>query len=426
MSDVSETPAGSVSTESGDSGANGINLIEIDLSQKAEELWKGRKTIMVITGFFFALGLFHYIFTPEQYTSTATLIQEVESGATFDGGSAFLRSLTGGSFQSGGGNLSAAATGRAPLPATMYPIILHSTDFQKDLIYRDIEFMLSDTTMTLYDYYDDYYKPPFRDRVYSLTSDLTIFLPYTLYKWARSGLNDLRRGLRSLGADDADDGEDEIAEMQPVELDSRIMSVTREEVSVINRMRLQTTIDIAGGLITLTTTLPDPKAAAMVNAILLERIQEYITDYRVEKARLNLEAINRQLEEARLRYEEAQNELAEYQDQNLNLTTNVAQTRVQHLQNQRNIRFNVYNSIAQEVEQARMVLEQQIPVFNVLEKPDLPRTSATGSSNLQLVFSIILGVFFGMGWVLLKNTSLFKKKDTEPESPVYGGSFQGQ
>src|SRR5690625_6855631 len=105
-----------------------------------------------------------------------------------------------------------------------------------------------------------------------------------------------------------------------------------------------------------------------MNAQFVEKNKEYITYYRLEKARQNLAAIQNQEEEARQRYEQADLELALFLDQNINLSTNVAETRVQYLQNQRNLRFNVYNSLAQEVEQARMSLEQQIPVFSVLEK----------------------------------------------------------
>src|SRR5690625_5702099 len=91
-------------------------------------------------------------------------------------------------------------------------------------------------------------------------------------------------------------------------------------------------------------------------------------------------------------YEQADLELALFLDQNINLSTNVAETRVQYLQNQLNLRFNVYNSLAQEVEQARMSLEQQIPVFSVLEKSNLPSGPSTGSSNLVLILSIVIGL----------------------------------
>src|SRR5690625_5880799 len=117
-------------------------------------------------------------------------------------------------------------------------------------------------------------------------------------------------------------------------------------------MRTRFTRETSGGLINISTQLPDPKAAALTNALVVEKIQEYITDYRLEKARQNLAAIQNQEEEARQRYEQADLELALFLDQNINLSTNVAETRVQYLQNQRNLRFNVYNSLAQEVEQA--------------------------------------------------------------------------
>src|SRR5690625_6683695 len=88
-------------------------------------------------------------------------------------------------------------------------------------------------------------------------------------------------------------------------------------------MITRVTLETSGGLINISTQLPDPKAAALTNALVVEKIQEYITDYRLEKARQNLAAIQNQEEEARQRYEQADLELALFLDQNINLSTNV-------------------------------------------------------------------------------------------------------
>lgn len=389
-----------------------LSVVEIDLLEKAQQIWEGRKTIIFISSIFFVFGLFHYTFAPEEYLSTATLIQEAESGGSIQGGGGFLQSLAGGlSIQNNANSLSAAARGRAPLPVSLYPIIVSSTDFQKDLIHRDVGFSDPDTTISLFEYYQDSYEEPFRTQVYSFVGDMTIFLPITLFDATRKSLRSIWSRIKNSDrnvseAEDETDDHSMNDSLQSI-TESRIQVLSGPERGVIAKMNMNISLSADGGLTTINVTMPDGLAAANVNAVLVEKLQEYITEYRIEKARQNLEAIRQQEDEARLRYENAQMELANFEDQNINLSTNVAQTRVEHLRNQRNLRFQVYNSIAQEVEQARMSLEQQIPLFNILEKPNLPQTPATSSSRLVLVFSILIGLFTGISVVLFKNSSLF-------------------
>ena len=414
MSDASTSTGYSVEKKVNRDETNDLNLIEIDLYEKAKQLWVGRKAILLITALFLGIGLFHYSFAPEEYQSVATLIQEGEGGgASFQGGGGLLQTLAGGlTGQSSSNSLSAAAKGRAPLPVTLYPVIVSSTDFQKDLITREIQFSDPDTTLPLFDYYRDYYEEPYRDRVYSFIGDMTIFLPLTIFDLAR----DLLRTVVSFfDGNESEKNASEEATEDPMDdsgigelPENKIQIVSNEEKGVIEILRTKIALTAEGGLTVITITLPDGLAAAHVNAILVEKLQNYITEYRIEKARQNLEAIMEQENEARLRYEAAQMELASFEDQNINLSTNIAQTRVEHLRNQRNLRFQVYNSIAQEVEQARMSLEQQIPLFNILEKPSLPSSPTSGSSNLQLIFSGIIGFFVGIFWVLIRNSALFK------------------
>lgn len=387
-----------------------LDIIEIDLWAKAKTIWEGRRTILITVIVSLAAAYFHTEYGPVEYTSMASVIQESEGASVGDFGSSFLRSLTGMNFQGGGGDLSAAATGRAPLPVSLYPQIVSSTEFQKELIYTELEFSNLDSTITLYEYYHEVSEPALRDRVYSLISDMTIYLPFTIYDWTKDAFRGMRNSLAGFWSDDDKSKQVTVRtqeETPDIIDDSRLQSVTKEEMAVIMWLRLRISLASSGGIMEISTTLPDPKGAAVVNAILVEYIQDYITNYRIEKAQQNLEAVLNQYEEAKQRYERAQYELAEFRDQNVNLSTNQAQIEESRLSNEASLRFNVYNSIAQEVEQARMVVQQQIPVFNTLEKPNIPTAPSTGSSPLLMAFSGILGFFGGVVLVLLRNSSLF-------------------
>lgn len=369
------------------------DIVEIDLTEKAQNLWDHKQLILCFIGFFLAIGYFHSEYGPTEYSSVTSLIQESEGASVGDFGSSFLSSLTGINIpRSGSNNMSAVATGRAPLPASLYPRIITSTEFQKELIYANLTFSELDTSINLVEYRSEFSEPAFRDKVYDMIGKFTIYLPYTIYDWLTGAWN------YSVKSNDAPEIED-----QDIISDTRLQNITPEERAVMEWLELQILISSEGGIMDITTTLQDPMAAALVNAHLVEYIEEYIKDYRSQKARQNLEATLERYEVVKERYEEAQNDLAEFLDGNINLSTETARLEQERLSNEENLRSTIYNQVSQEVEQARMVLQQQIPVFNILEKPDIPTSPSSGSSPLILVISGLLGLFLGVGFVLIRS-----------------------
>lgn len=380
-----------------------LDIIEIDLVEKAQRIWKGRVTIGLFVIVCVAIAYFHTNYGPTEYTSTASLIQESDGSSVGDFGSSFLQSLTGMRFPSGGSNnMSAVATGRAPLPVSLYPQIVSSTEFQKELIYTDLEFSTLDSTLTLYDYYHDHREAALRDKVYAIVGDYTIFLPLTVLDFVKGVARSTISGIVNLFRDNPPQSQAIQVSEEDVIDDERLQSVTDKETAVIAWLRLKIGLTSANGIMTITTNLPDPKAAALVNAKLIEYIQDYITNYRVQKAQQNLEETIRRYEIAKEEYEEAQYALAQYRDENLNVSSETASLEEQRLSNEASLRASIYNSLTQEVEQARMIVQQQMPVFNPLEKPNVPSAPSTGSSPLLLVFGGVLGFFGGVGWVLIR------------------------
>jgi capsular polysaccharide biosynthesis protein len=382
------------------------DIVEIDLTEKAKALWDERRLILCFIGVFLAIGYFHTEYGPTEYTSTTSLIQESEGSSVGDFGSSFLSSLTGINIpRSGSNNMSAVATGRAPLPASLYPRIITSTEFQKELIYTDFKFSSLDTTINLVEYRSKFAEPSLREKVYDLVGKFTIFLPYTMYDWAKSAWSEVYEGVQSLWSGSESGNSNRTSEIseQDIASNERLQSVTPEERSVMGWLEMKILISSEGGVMDITTTLQDPMAAALINAHLVEYIEEYIKEYRSQKARQNLEATLERFEIVKDRYQEAQRNLAKFRDENINISTQTASLEEERLSNEENLRSTIYNQVAQEVEQARMVLQQQIPVFNVLEKPDVPTSPSSGSSPLLLVISGLLGLFLGIGFVFIRS-----------------------
>lgn len=350
---------------------------EINLLDLIKTLWDGRKTIVITTAVFGFLGLFFYLFGPSDYESDAVLIQENQQGVSVQ--LQFLQNL--GGFGGGsGGDLSGEV-----IPAGMYPDIVQSVEFQLRVINHEVEFEEDSLNITLLNYFETHYDPPVTEKVGSFLYDYTLGLPFTLY-----------RGVKSLFSNNTE----QLVVVE--EEDGQYLVLNRLQRQAIKEMSERIILEMEGGLITVKTRLPDARAAAEVNRYVIELIQEYVIDYRIEKARQDLTFVEDQARLAKTRYDEAQRELAQFRDRNVSLATASAMTQQEELQNQRDIRFNIYNSLAQQVEQARIKLQEETPVFNVLQRPSVP-SSASGGSKLLLILSIFLGVFFGIVWVFGRN-----------------------
>ena len=107
---------------------------EIDLVEVVQKLWKNRKLILKITVVFMVLGVLVALFSPKEYTAGCTMVPQ--SGDKKVGGNlSGLASMV-------GINLGGASGGEVLSP-TIYPKIVASIPFKKDLMATPLKFMIN-------------------------------------------------------------------------------------------------------------------------------------------------------------------------------------------------------------------------------------------------------------------------------------------
>lgn len=387
---IDELEYGNKSADSRNHNETYTSEDEVDIWDLVRIIWDGRIYIVIFSVLFLSFGIFHISNGPTEFSSNAVLLQETAREAS---GSQRLLQNFGLPFGLTGGNIS--ESGR--IPASLYPTIISSANFRFDIIYEEIEFSRFEEPITLYEYFNDHYQAPRRDAVYSFIRNYTYLFPFKVFDW-----------IVNFTLFDPEEEEEE--EEVIVEIDDRLLSLTRGESRVFGQLDTRIGLSIDGNLITVSTTMPDRKAAAMLNVLVIERIQEYVTNYQTEKAFQSLNYIRQQKEQAKERYEEAQTALALFRDQNVTLSTNIARTEDERLANQRNVTFNIYNSLAVELEQAQLRVQEETPVFSIFQKPSLP-TVSLGGSNRTVIAALFLGAFFGLAFVF--GVKIYEKVEEE-------------
>ncbi|HAQ17668.1 MAG TPA: hypothetical protein DCR40_00355 [Prolixibacteraceae bacterium] len=342
---------------------------EIDLLALAKTFWKGRKTILrtiLIAGIF---GVIIALLSPKEYTATTTIVPQTSSSTNKLGGLSSLAAMA-------GFNLDNASSGEILSP-TVYPEIVSSAPFQLDLMNLPFTFSEVNHPVSLYEYYSEISKPG----VLSLIGKYTIGLPGVILS-AIKGDNEPKTITENKGP----------------------IALTKKQEKVRKMIAEQVTInlDTKQGFITLQAAFPEALLSAQVADQARELLQKYITRFKIEKASDKLAFIEQRYQEKKKEFEKAQSKLAYFNDQNKNVTSAVARTEEVRLQGDYTIAMNVYNELAKQLEQAKIQVKEETPVFSILEPAMVPREKSKPKKGIIVAIWIFLGGIIGVGVVFGK------------------------
>ena len=99
-------------------------------------------------------------------------------------------------------------------------------------------------------------------------------------------------------------------------------------------------------------------------------------------------------------YYKAQQEYAVYMDRNQNISLRSAQTQQERLKNEMELAFNVYNQTAQQLQVAKAKVQEDTPVYTVVEAATVPLKPSKPSKPLILIGFVFLAGVGTCGWIL--------------------------
>ena len=145
--------------------------------------------------------------------------------------------------------------------------------------------------------------------------------------------------------------------------------------------------------------MPEPMAAAQLAQKAQNLLRIYITEYKIEKAKVNLNFIQGSYNDAKAEFENAQVSLAEVTDRNKNLKSGLPRIETDKIQTRYTITFNLFQESAKQLAQAKLQLKQDTPVFTIIQPVSVPFEKSKPNRTLILFISLFLGGVFGIGIV---------------------------
>lgn len=338
---------------------------EIDLLELALKVWAERKWILKCCGYAVIVGLVIAFSIPKEYTATATIAPELSDGKS-GGGLSSLAAMA-------GINMNASSSADAIYP-DLYPDIVSSTPFITELFDVHVESLNAKIDTTLYGYIDDYQRSPWWSAVTSA--------PFKVLGWIISIFKDKEEPRDN-------------AKLDPFHL-------TNEEADVVRALsqRISVFVDKKTGLTTLSVTMQDARIAACLTDTVMSQLQNYVTEYRTNKARKYFQFQQSLFERKKKEYEKAQEEYAKFADANKNIILLSYRVEQERLENDMRLAYNVYTSVAQQLQVAEAKVQEITPVYTIVEPATIPIRAAKPNKAMVLIGIVLLVGVGCVGWIL--------------------------
>ena len=350
--------------------------IEIDLMDLLRKVIGIRKKIYKAAGIGLVIGLIVAISIPKKYTVEVTLSPEM--GNNKGGGLSGLAA----SFLGSGVSM---GDGTDALNASLSADIVSSTPFLLELSNMKVPVSGSEE-ISLSSYLDEESSP------------------WWSYVIGFPGM--VIGGIKSLFI-----GEDE-----PISYDKAsqgAIELSKKELKKIETLKkmISASVDKKTSMTSVAVTFQTPRVAAVVADSVVKKLQEHIIDYRTSKAKEDCGYLEKLFKERQQEYYAAQQKYADYLDSHDNIILQSVRAEQERLQNDMSLAYQVYSQVASQLQVARAKVQEEKPVFAVVEPAVVPLTPSGTSKKIYVLAFIFLSVCVVISWNLFGKDFLNKFKE---------------
>jgi Capsule polysaccharide export protein len=337
---------------------------EIDLIELAHKVWDQKKLIFKWCGIAVIVGLVVAFSIPKEYSTSVTLAPET-TGKSSMGNMGALAAMA-------GVNLGSSA-GEDALSPDLYPDIVSSTPFLIELFDIPVHDDEGEIDTNLYNYMKEHQSSAWWGAIISA--------PFKALGW-----------VMSLFKDEEEEGDGSV----------NLFRLTKDQTDIAKALsdRVSVSVDKKTGVTTLSVLMQDPLISATVTDTVMVKLQNYITEYRTNKAKQDLLFTEKLYQEAKQDYHVAQQAYAKYVDANMNVVLKAALTEQERLQNEMSLAYSLYNQVAQQLQMAKAKVQEITPVYAVVQPATVPLKAAKPRKAMILIGFVFLAGVASVGWIL--------------------------
>lgn len=348
----------------------------IDFMHIAQLAWKHRKLYYKVLGLTFVVACIIGFSIPKTYKCEVMLAPELSSSYSSNS----LMSLAS-SYGMRMGSSSMLGNSEALFP-TLYPDMMISTDFLTSLFPIQIRQTDSLTTKSYYDYLLNDQKKPWWSAAIG---------------WTIGGVVNV---VKSLFPEDSLEigGEGRVNPFMLTEDQTQIAKIVANKVVCdVDQKTLVITIDV---------TDQDPLVCATLADSVKNRLQAFITKYRTNKARGDLEYYDNLCKESKASYDKARQKYADFVDANNDIILASVRAKQNDLENEMQLRYNAYVNYSSLRQGAEARVQQATPAFTTLQNATVPvKPVGPRKKRIVLIF-FFLAIMGTTAYILHKESEL--------------------
>ena len=335
----------------------------INLREIASKIYSQRKKFILPLAITFVLSCIYIFSFPRFYSTESKLAPESETA----GGGGMLGSIA----SSFGFDLGEMQTSDAINPL-LYPDLMDDNAFVCSLFDIMIEVNTEDRQLntTYYEYLSKHQKST----------------------WWAPAINWVKNLFKK-----KEDGGGGGSAFDPYHLSPR-----QNDILMTMQGNIKLSVDKKTGVITINVTDQEPSVCKTLSDSLIVKLQDFITRYRTNKARIDVAYYEQLVDSARRDYEAAYRSHARFSDANMNMQLTSYRNKQEALENEMQLKYSTYSALSAQLQAARSKVQERTPAFTLLKGAAVPIKPA-GPKRMIFVGTMLFLVFVARAfWMVRK------------------------
>lgn len=328
----------------------------IDLRILVKLLWANRKKFYVVLPITFVLSCAYVLCLPRYYSTAVKLVPEVENSS--------VAGSLGDLASSFGIDLSNIQSTDAISPL-LYPDLMDDNGFVAKLFQIKVKS----------DFHED------------MPVDTTY---YAYMRWfqRKTPWGPIFDSILKLFAEkpQKNSGSSEYDPYNVSKMDFELMEKVRDNISF--------NIDKKTAVVTLSVIAQDPYICRQLADSVRECLQDFITDYRTHKARVDMDYYQKLSDEAYREYMEAVNKYTQAVDTHNDVIRQRIRSEIDNLEKEMELKYNAYQTTTMQLQAAKAKVQERTPAFTVLMGASVP-VKPTGPKRMLIVIGLCFVAFIG-------------------------------
>ena len=181
--------------------------------------------------------------------------------------------------------------------------------------------------------------------------------------------------------------------------------LTKDQFEIVELVRNNVSLssDLKNGVLTISTQDQDPLICKTLADSIRVKLQEFITEYRTNKARKDVEYYEKLAMDAKRDYEKSRQVYSSFSDSNADAFLQSIRSKQEDLENEMQLRYNAYTNFSTQLQASMAKLQERTPAFTILKGASVPVKPA-GPKRVIFVLGMMIFAFVVLSiWILRKD-----------------------